>query len=809
MAKMTDEEILQICLGELDSSMPTGDLSAQRKEAMDRYLGEDYGDEVDGRSKVKTREVFETVEGLMPSLMRVFADEENLVMFRAQGPEDEEQAEQESDVVSHIFWNENRGFFNLYSFCKDALLSKAGILKVWADKSESEEREEYKGLDDIQLGQLLNEPDVEREVLEYELDEEGHNVVFKTKWDDVKIKIEPFAPEEFGVSNDARSPYVADARFSWARHRKTIAELVDEGYDLEFLKSLPQDDEVNTQEVNARRNLSDESGLGNATTNVMMRVVWVTECYLKCDRDGDGIAELLKATVASGSSTSGSGRIMDVEEIDAVPLFSTPSIITTHKFHGLSVADIVLDLQQINTVLLRQVLDNTYLANQGQTAANKDYVHIEDLLTRRPGGVVRTKGEQPIGAVLAPIPSAQLPAQTFEVFERLDEKLKRRTGMGDEVAGLDVSALSNLNTGVAAMAFEMARSKIELLARVIAEVGLKPLFHHIHELMMKNGYKKKAMKLRGQWIEVNPSDWKTRTDSDVMVGIGKISRERRIMGFEAIAQKQDALVAAGAMGTLVMPFHIYEANRQWAKAMGFEPSQFFQDPRQLPPPPPQAPSAQDDLMKAQAQAMMLDGQSKMMRAENERQKIEMDAKRLEMDAQYKQAEQFMKAEIKRLEMEVVQHKSEVEVGGKMASMDAARKAQEAQHDMDMLMLRLEELNKSRDRDLEYFKVVATMQGKPESPEAMDEMNAEQAQADAQSNAEHEAQEAARAAIEAQKEMLSQHRDATMVNLFVKMQEVMQGMSNPKDIEYDANGLMVKMGGRPVTRDGQGRVVRIG
>ena len=808
MAKMTDEQVLSTCLGELDSATANGDLAAERKDAMDRYFGEDYGDEVDGRSKAKTREVFETVEGLMPSLMRIFADEENLVVFRAQGPEDEEQSEQESDVVSHVFWNENRGFYNVYSFCKDALLSKAGVLKIWADKSKAEEREEYRGLDDIQLGQLLNEDDVEREVIEHEMTEDGHNVVFKAQWDDVKIHVEPFAPEECGVSNDARSPFIEDARFSWARHRKSIAELVDEGYSLDFLKTLPTDDNTSGMESMARRNSSDE-WLTGYSSDVMLRVIWVTECFVRLDRDDDGIAELLKVTIASGNSNGASGKLMDVEEIDAVPLFSAPAVLMTHKYNGLSVADMVLDIQRIHTALLRQVLDATYYANQQQTAANTDYVHIDDLMTRRPNGIIRTKGEMPIQAVLAQQPSSQLPPQTFEVMERLDEKVKRRTGMGDEVAGLDINALSNLNTGVAAMAFEMARSKIELLARVIAEIGLKPAFHHIHELMMKNGYKKKAMKLRGKWVEVSPSAWKSRSDSDVMIGIGKISRERRIMGFEAIAQKQDALVAAGAMGTLVMPFHIYEANRQWAKAMGFEPSQFFQDPRQLPPPPPQAPSAQDKLMETQGQAMMLDGQSKMLRAQNEREKIALDAKRLEMEAQYKQAEQFMKAEVKRLEAEIVQHRSEVEVGGKMAGMDAARQAQAAQHDLELLQARLEQMNKNRDRDLEYFKVVATMQGKPESPDAMDEMNAENAQAEAQSSAESEAKEAARAAAEAQKEMLSQHRDATMVNLFVKMQEVMQGMSNPKEIEYDENGLMRALGGKPVTRDQQGRVVRIG
>jgi stress response protein SCP2 len=201
---------------------------------------------------------------------------------------------------------------------------------------------------------------------------------------------------------------------------------------------------------------------------------------------------------------------------------------------------------------------------------------------------------------------------------------------------------------------------------------------------------------------------------------------------------------------------------------------------------------QDELMKAQAQAMMLDGQSKMMRAENERQKIEQDAQRIEMDAQYKQAEQFMKAEVKRLEIEVVQHKSEVEAGGKMASMDAARKAQQAQHDMDLLMLRLDELNKARDRDLEYFKVLSAQESKMEATEVGED--------------DSDAQEMAREAIKAQQEFA---RDQMMSGIFQKIEEVMGHMTSPKDIEYDDNGLMVKMGGKSVTRDGQGRVVRVG
>ena len=255
---LTDDEILSVCLSELTNASESSELADQRSDALDRYLGEPYGDEVDGRSQVCTREVLETVEGLMPSLMRIFTEEGNLVEFTPVGPEDEEQAQQETDVVHHIFMNENRGFWNLYAFCKDALLSKTGVLKVWADETESTEREEFRGLDDLQLGQLMQDPSVDRELIEYELEEGGHHAIFLTKRDDVKIRICPVAPEEFGIKRDARSPYIADSVFSYCRFKKTLGELSEEGFDKDFLMSLATDEEVDTEERIARRHLEDE-----------------------------------------------------------------------------------------------------------------------------------------------------------------------------------------------------------------------------------------------------------------------------------------------------------------------------------------------------------------------------------------------------------------------------------------------------------------------------------------------------------------------------------------------------------------------
>ena len=798
MSRLSDDDLLAICLGEISNSEDDGDLASEREDALKRYLGEPYGDEVDGRSQVRTRETMETVEGLMPSLMRIFSEEENLVIFQPTGPEDEEQAEQETDIVNHVFWNENRGFYNVYSFAKDALLSKTGILKCWADKSSSKEREEYEGLDDMQLGQLLNEPYVEREVIEYELKDEGHHVVFMATRDNCDIQVMPIAPEEFGIKRDARSPYISDSSFVYCRFKKTIGELLSEGIDRDKLESLGTDDDYLTEERIARYNKEDEQE-NSWTDEFTSRSVWVTEAYARIDKNGDGIPELWKVVIGGGLNNS--GTLLDIEEVDSVPLFATPAVPVTHKFYGMSIADLVMDLQEIQTTLLRQVLDNTYLANNGQTAVNTDYVNLEDMMTRRPGGISRFQGDMPWSAVIGAIPHNPLPPQTSELFERLDERQRRRTGYGDEVGALDMGALTNVNTGVAALAFDMARAKLELLARVIAEIGFKPLMHHIHELMIKNKYQSKALKIRNKWVQSDPAEWKTRKNSRVTIGIGKVSRERKIMGFEALMAKQQELVTQGAMGTLLMPWHLYESYKGWVGAWGFEPDLYIQDPRKLPPPPPKGPDPQQQALEAQSQAMLMDGQSKLMRAQNEQQKIQLEAKKAEVEAQYKQAEIFMRAEIETLRQRQIALKSETDTAGKVASLQQQLLIKDTDKQIEVMRMRLEHLDNTRDRDLEYYKALTTMAAKGQVP------GDEEAQAE--SDAEATAKEAADAQKAMQREMMDGQRDKIMVEMFNELRGFIEESRSPQPVEYDEKGLIKVIGKRSVTRDPSGKVVQIG
>lgn len=804
---LTDNEILAVCQSEIDaaSGYSNGELAEQRADAMDRYLGEPYGDEVEGRSQFLTREVLEAIEGILPSLCRIFCEEDNMVVFEATGPEDEQQAAQESDTVNYIYWSRNRGFYNTYSFLKDALLSKTGILKCWVDKTEEEEREEYENIDDIQLGELMEEEGYEREVLEYDLTEDGHHVVFKTTRKKVKICIEPVPPEEFGVNRDARSPYAKDCQFVYQRARKSYSDLIKEGYDKKLIDSLPSNDDVETEERLARRYLDDEQESLDWANEKSMRMFWITECYVKLDRDDDGIAELLKVTLAAGAYTGAGARLMDIEEVDRIPFVTASPNIITHKFYGLSIADLTMDIQQIQTILNRQILDNTYLANNGQTAVNTDFVNLDDLLTKRPGGVVRYEGSQPWNSVVGPIPHNQLPAQTFEILERMDERVKGRVGYADEVAGLDANGLANVNTGVAALAFDMARMKIEQIARIFAELAFKPLFHDIHELLQKHQDIPMTIKLRGEWVPVKPTEWRTRENSTVQVGIGNVSRERRIMGYEAIMDRQEKLVAGGAMGVLVQPEQMFEAHKGWTKAWGFEPQLFFQDPRQLPPPAPKQPGPQDKLMEAQAQALVMDGQSKMQRNQIDAAKLRLEAQKQEFDSQTKEAEMLLKVEIEKLKSDLNVAKADADVTGKVRSIEAQRGKDAIEIQLKAAQMRLDELNTTKDRELNAYKMQMDHYVKLLE---LHNVNYDPAETERR---EYEKQTAVQAAHEEREhdKRLMGELHANLVSMTEKLGAMEAKANQPKVIKRTKDGLIESIGGQSIIRDDSGKAVQIG
>jgi hypothetical protein len=187
MTKMQMIELKDILASEKNDALAAlvaAQLSQSRAEAMDYYLGHMWHDMPvqDGRSRAVSTDVADTIEGLMPSLMDIFAGSDEVVRFEPVGPDDEAAAAQETDYVNHVFMQQNPGFMVLYDFIKDALLSKVGIVKVWWDEREEEQRETYYDLTEDQfalLAQAVAESDGAMEIVEHTV----HNVL-----DDNEVK---------------------------------------------------------------------------------------------------------------------------------------------------------------------------------------------------------------------------------------------------------------------------------------------------------------------------------------------------------------------------------------------------------------------------------------------------------------------------------------------------------------------------------------------------------------------------------------------------------------------------------------------
>jgi hypothetical protein len=588
MPKMTDDELVGLVRNELDSTKYVSTLSREREKSLDYYHGEPFGNEEKGQSQVVSTDVQETVEWIMPSLMRIFTATDKAVVFEPTRPDDEDAARQETDMVNHTFYKENNGFLVMYSFIKDALLMKNGIVKFWWDDSEEKSKETYSGLTDNELLDLLSDENVEP--IEHTQEGEFNDVVVMRTNSTGRVVVEPVPPEEFVISADATSVDPREARMCAHRTLKMRSDLIAMGMRKSFVDELPADGfsvPYDQPEKLARDNLHELEEVQNHLSTDWIRY---EEAYIRVDFDGDGLAELRQVTLVAGNLAiykKGKGNI----EVDAIPFAATTPIILTHKFYGMSVADTVMDLQLIKSTILRGMLNNTYQINNPRTAVQNDMVNLDDLLDNTAGGIVRTTG-LPAQTIMA-MPTSPLPAQTFQVMQEMERIRKDRTGVGQDTMGLESNVLANGKAGVVDQSFDMARMRIELIARVMAETGMTQMFLGIHRLLQQNQDKPKWVKIRGEWIEVDPSEWHNRSNMTVNVGLGTGNKDRQISTLGGILEQQKEMGAP--------PENIHNTLTRLVEAGGYKSvEEFFPDPANNPPPPPKE-DPQEQLVKAQIQ----------------------------------------------------------------------------------------------------------------------------------------------------------------------------------------------------------------
>ena len=638
------QEILSVLNREISnaSGFIGGELVARRKKSLEYYLGMPLGNEQEGRSQVVSNDVLDTVESLMPSLMRIFTAGDNVFSCEGVGPEDDEMARQCSDYLNYIFYKENKGFVALYSAFKDALIQKNGILKVYWDDSNKTEREEYTRLTEDEFADLVSDPEVKvKNHTEYEepiLDEDGKELDKVTLHDCVinrtrlygQVRIEPVPPEEFLIERRVKD--IDSANFVAHRTNKTRSELVEMGYDKDVVMGLPTGDSDYTREDKFVRHQNIDFSHGVQDGDKSSADILVHECYIKLDVNEDGKTELVKFLLAG----DGTHTILDMEEVDSIPFISITPVIMPHRFHGRSVAELVEDIQLIKSTVMRQMLDNMYLTNNNRVAIQDGQVAMDDLLTNRPGGIVRTK--QPPQNVMMPIPAQPITEQATTMLGYLDSVKETRTGITRQSQGLDANTLNKTATGQNQI-LTQSQMRMELIARIFAETGVKDLALKMFELVCKYQQKEKSVRIRGKYIPMRPYEWKDRVNVTVQVGLGTGSKEQQLILLNAILERQMQAInlQQNAFGPMVNLRNIYNTLKKLienAGLNGVEP--YFMDPdvgaAQMPQMPPKPPSEFEKVTLAQVQG---ENQRAQLKAETEIKRIEAQMRQNLLDFELK------------------------------------------------------------------------------------------------------------------------------------------------------------------------------
>jgi hypothetical protein len=671
MAKMTNNELASKLSNEIESA--TGnfntELSEQREQSMKYYLGEPFGNEIEGRSEIVTTDVRDTIEYIMPSLMRIFTTHNNVAEFEPEGPEDVEMAQQATDYVNYVFNRQNNGFKVLYDVFKDALISKTGIVKhYWEEKTEVS-TENYTNLTEIEYQSILANDDME--VIEHTetvvqkavTDDFGnlispkvveHDVKVKKTKDNGQVRVVSVPPEEFLVSR--RSTSIEDASFVCHRVKKTVSDLILEGYDPAVVEELPTYTTNNAEydeERIARFSFDDDSVPADEGEGPS-RKVWLEECYIHIDYDDDGIAELRKIT-------KGGNIILDNEEIDSVPFSTICPLPIPHKFHGMSIADTVQDIQLIKSTIMRNLLDNMYLTNNARYAVLAGQVELDDLLSSKPGGIVRMRAP---GAVTA-LPTPQIQPYAFQMVQYLDGIREERSGVSKMSQGLNPDVLtSHVTSGAISAATESAMQRIELIARIFAETGIKDLFRNIYSLIQRYENRQKMAYLNGKFVPIDVSKWKEKLNCTVNVGVGSGSQNSKMQTMSGIMTILQTVVQNGGMGSLVTPQNLYNAISEFITQSGYKNSDMFiSNPQMMPPQQPPEPSLDEKVAAQKAQV--------------ELQKLQLQAQELEIDTQLKAQELKLKQEeaavdlaLKQQELEI--KKSQLELNEQELALEAVQ-----------------------------------------------------------------------------------------------------------------------------------------
>lgn len=698
MTERLDEADLKALIAEeirAANNFSDSELVSKRVTALEYHRGEmNDTPSLPGRSKVVSRDVADTISWIVPGIIRVFDASDRMAQYEPENQNDEEGAKQATDYINYVFKKDNPGYRILWDATQDALLLGNGIVKHYWDATEKCEYSEHTGMTAEQIALLQQEDGVEITTAskgqpQQVMDPTGQPVEVETY--DIKVKrtdktgklcVECIEPENFLMDGNART--IEEARFTAHRDpTMTRSNLIRMGFDADLVAKLPayhsvlsnQEDTARDTKVHFR---SNDVGAESET------LVELYECYVKCDVDGDGESETVRAYYAG---SGGAGELLDWEVWDDdVPFSDIPCEPVAHRWDARSIADKTMDIQRIKTVVLRGLLDNGYALALPMNEVEEDSVVNPEMLTApKFGGVILRKKGKMATAPIVPHLTPFIGDKLLMVLEHIDQITEKRTGVSRASMALDPETLQNQSATANQNQKDASYSQIELIARNMAELGWRRVFRQILRLVVKHQDRPRTIRLRDKWVEMDPRYWNANMDVTVNVGLGTGSRDRDLsMLNNVLATQMGLLERFAGMGLMEQGLDMLErvmktAQKQAESSGLHNPDEYY---------PTYGP---DDLQKMaqtiQQKASQPPIELQLEQAKGQTQK-EVAANDAQVQAQLKQAELQMNAAAE-------ERKSQADVTKEAAQLEADLQTQAAQRDNDII---LEQIRQQGERE---------------------------------------------------------------------------------------------------------------
>lgn len=561
-------------------------LRRNRELALQAYRRDPYDEDAripeGSRSKFVMSDVFDTVEAIKPSLMRIFYAGKDVVKIEGQGPEDEEGAELLGKKVNFDITRQNNGFLLFMDWFTSALLNKACFVKYWWESKDEYSDESFDDVTESEAAVLANDPDFIIETVkerEMEMDPAMMGApperMFKIEGRRVTRRVrrpvgELVPPEELVFNLKMRDIKTED----FVAHKKRIHKI-----DLMREYNLKEDDlEMETLLFNSTdeehyERFKDLGGVGFFQDQDDTDFYYIYECCMKQD-DKDRRKPIILTVM-------GTRVIRKEDNTYKRPNYCMLSPIRVpHRAIGMSIYDLMCDLQKLRSSIMRYIANNIYYQTENMMIVNPFAVNINDFVTQsRPGGKVRMKEDRNPNEAIMPIQPQPLAGHAYGLLDTLDSLGQKRSGVTSYNQGLDADSLNKTARGISEI-MAAAQQRVELIARIFAETGVRDLMTAFAEMNIEFLDVPTNIRLDQRWQMVDPKAIDVLFDVTVDVALGTGSREVTVQQLSGLIDKalNPSMIATG----IIQPPNLYEMWRTMLTEMGYKNTdKYLTDPKVL------------------------------------------------------------------------------------------------------------------------------------------------------------------------------------------------------------------------------------